>query len=130
MVSVRVYCPVFPSEDPEKVMMAVNNIFPDMQLNAEDNGVSGETHTLVHFAEQIRKQRILDTARSVMIKGRRGDNRTVINMNKQAAFAGKISFTEERTILGTINVTITVDNVTEYIEALAPHTVDGEEVRT
>jgi predicted RNA binding protein with dsRBD fold (UPF0201 family) len=82
---------------------------------------------MTHFAEQIRKQRILDTARSVMMKGRRGE-RTVFRMNKQAAYAGKISFAEERTILGTMNVTVEADDITEFIEKLAPVTVDGEEV--
>jgi predicted RNA binding protein with dsRBD fold (UPF0201 family) len=129
MPTIRVYCPVFPSEDPEKVMRAVNNIFPDMELSTEDDAIRGDTANLEHFASQIRRQQILDSARSILMKGRRGDERTVFNMNKQAAFAGKISFTEERTILGTINVTITADNITGYIEALAPQTVDGEEVR-
>ena len=127
MPSIRVYCPIFPSEDPEKVLRAVKNIFPDIGQSTEDNAIAGDTANLEHFAAQIRRQRILDTARSVMMKGRRGE-RTVFNLNKQAAFAGKISFTEERTILGTINVTIAADNITEFIEALAPQTVDGEEV--
>jgi len=127
MPSIRVYCPIFPSEDPEKVLRAVKNIFPDIGQSTEDNAIAGDTANLEHFAAQIRRQRILDTARSVMMKGRRGE-RTIFNLNKQAAFAGKISFTEERTILGTINVTIAADNITEFIEALAPQTVDGEEV--
>jgi predicted RNA binding protein with dsRBD fold (UPF0201 family) len=127
MPTIRVSCPVFPSEDPEKVKKAVMNIFPDIDADIRDGALTGETISLEHFAEQIRRQRILDTARSVLMKGRRGE-RTVFNMNKQAAFAGKISFAEEKTILGTINVTITADNITEFIEALAPQTVNGEEV--
>jgi len=129
MPSIIAYCPVFPSEDPEKVTKAVKNIFPDMELRREDNALTGETSVLEHFAAQIRRQKILDTTRSVLMKGRRGEGRTVFNMNKQAAFAGKISFTEERTILGTISVTIDADNITGFIEALAPQTVDGEEVK-
>jgi len=109
-------------------MRAVKNIFPDAELNTEENAITGDTGTLEHFAQQIRRQRILDTTRSVLMKGRRGEERTIFNMNKQAAFAGKISFTEERTILGTINVTITADNITGFIESLAPPTVNGEEV--
>ena len=129
MPSIRAYCPVFPSEDAEKVTRAVKNIFPDMDLRPEDNALIGEKSVLEHFAAQIRRQKILDTARSVLMKGRRGEGRTVFSINKQAAFAGKISFTEERTILGTISVTIDADNITGFIEALAPQTVDGEEVK-
>ena len=127
MSLVSVTCPVFPSEDPEKVRRAVTNIFPDIEPISGDGVMNGETESLEHFAEQIRRQRILDTARSVLMKGRRG-SKTVISMNKQAAFAGKISFTEERTILGTISVTISSDDITGFIEALAPKTVNGEEV--
>jgi len=127
MPMIRVACPVLPSEDPEKVKKAVTNIFPDIDADVQDGTITGDTESLEHFAAQIRRQRILDTARSVMMKGRRGE-RTVFHMNKQAAFAGKISFTEERTILGTISVTITSDDITAFIEALAPQTVDGEEV--
>ena len=127
MPAIRVSCPVFPSEDPEKVRQAVLNMFPGIELNADNSALSGETDSLEHFSAQIRRQRILDTARSVLMKGRRKD-RTVFNMNKQAAFAGKISFAEERTILGTINVTILSDDITAFIETLAPQTVAGEEV--
>ncbi|MDR0198739.1 MAG: hypothetical protein LBI08_03250 [Methanomassiliicoccaceae archaeon] len=128
MPIVRVYCPVFPSEDPEKVRKAVLNIFPGMELSTDGDAMTGSTASLEHFAMQIRRQRILDTTRSILMKGRRGEGRTVFNMNKQAAFAGKISFAEERTILGTINVTIDADDITAFAEALAPHTVNGEEV--
>ncbi|MCL2143685.1 MAG: hypothetical protein FWH44_05470 [Methanomassiliicoccaceae archaeon] len=127
MPLVKVTCPVFPSEDPEKVKKAVMNIFPDIEPILDDNMMTGETESLEHFAEQMRKQRILDTARSVLMKGRRG-NKTTFRMNKQAAFAGKISFTEERTVLGTISVTISADEITGFIEEFAPKTVNGEEV--
>jgi predicted RNA binding protein with dsRBD fold (UPF0201 family) len=81
------------------------------------------------FGEQIRRQRILDSARSVMLKGRRGEQRSSFNLNKQAAYAGKISFVEEKTVLGTIRVTLEAEDITTFIESLAPQTVDGEEVR-
>ena len=127
MPTIRITCPVFPSEDPERVRKAVLNIFPDVTLEENGNELKAETQNTEHFAEHIRKQRILDTARSVMMKGRRGE-RTVFHMNKQAAYAGKISFVEERTILGTIKVTIEDDDITLFIEKLAPQTADGEEV--
>jgi predicted RNA binding protein with dsRBD fold (UPF0201 family) len=128
MPNVRISCPVFPSEDPERVKKAVLNIFPDVVIGEDNGRLSAETDTLKHFSEQIRKQKILDTTRSVMMKGRRGDGATVFNMNKQTAYAGKISFVEERTILGTIKVTVEDENITAFIERLAPQTVEGEEV--
>ena len=125
---VRVSVPVFPSEDPKKVEQAVRNIFPDAVLEVEDGRMEG-TADLDHFSNLIRRQKILDTARSVMFKGQRGEDRTVFSMNKQVAFAGKISFTEERTILGAIRVTVEDDNVAAFIDMIAPNTVDGEEVK-
>jgi len=127
--SISVICPVFPSEDKEKVIRAVMNIFPDAVLDIQDNEMSATLDSMEHFGEQIRRQKILDTARSVMIKGRRNSERTIFHLNKQAAYAGKISFVEERTILGTIKVTIEAEDITAFIELLAPNTVNGEEVK-
>ena len=127
MADVSISCPVFPSEDPERVRQAVLNIFPDALLDTDDGMITAEGPGTERFCEQIRRQRILDAARSVMMKGRRGE-RTVFHMNKQAAYAGKISFVDERTILGTIKVTLRSEDITSFIEALAPQTVDGEEV--
>ena len=126
--SVRISCPIFPSEDPEKVMKAVLNIFPDAVPETTENGISAEIGNMEHFGEKIREQRILDTARSVMMKGRRGE-RSSFDLNKQAAYAGKISFAEEKAVLGTIKVTVEAEDITSFIEMLAPETVEGEEVR-
>lgn len=127
MSSVTVSCAVFPSESPEKVRRAVLNIFPDAVIEMIDNTINA-TASMEHFGEQIRRQKILDTARSVLIKGRNGE-RSRFNLNKQAAYAGKISFTEERTVLGTIKVTLEAEDITSFIEMLAPRTENGEEVK-
>ncbi len=127
MTSVEVTCPVFPSEDPDKVRVAMERIFPDIEIEETEDGLSGRTDNLVRFSKQIRKQRILDTTRSVLIRGRRG-NVTRFFLNKQVAFVGKISFCEERTILGTMRVVVQDDEMDALIEDVAPETVDGEEV--
>ncbi|MDR2865897.1 MAG: hypothetical protein LBV13_00605 [Methanomassiliicoccaceae archaeon] len=129
MQTISVSCQVFPSEDPEKVKLALLNIFPGAALEADERTIAAKPADMAHFGEQIRRQRILDTARSVMMKGRRGE-RSVFHLNKQAAYAGKISFVEEKTILGTIKVAIEAEDITAFIEMFAPQTVDGEEVRT
>ena len=127
MTDVEITCPVFLSEDPEKVESAVLRIFPDAVLQRTDEGFEGRAQGLDRFSKQIRKQRILDTTRSVLIRGRRGD-RTRFFLNKQVAFVGKISFCEERTILGTIRVVVTDGDMDSLIDRVAPVTVDGEEV--
>ena len=127
MPSIEISCPVYPSEDPEKVKTAIIKILPNAVLEETDNGFTGRTDNLERFSKQIRKQKILDTTRSVMIHGKRGD-RTRFFLNKQVAFIGKISFCEEKTILGTIKVVVIDEDIDELIDKVAPITVDGEEV--
>ena len=127
MTSIEISCPVYPSEDPEKVKSAILEIFPDAVLEEKDDEITGTTESLERFSKQIRKQKILDTTRSVMIHGKRGD-RTRLFLNKQVAFVGKVSFCEEKTILGTMKVMIKDDDIEELIDRVAPVTVDGEEV--
>ena len=127
MTSIEVTCPVFPSEDPDKVRTAIEKIFPGIELTQDENGFSGTTDSIERFSKQIRKQKILDTTRSVLIRGRRG-NVTRFFLNKQVAYVGKVSFCEEKTILGTMRVVVTDEEMDAFIENVAPETVDGEEV--
>ncbi len=127
MVAVKIFCKICPSEDPEKVRDAVMNIFPDAVLEGTDERLEG-TGTADRFFDLIRKQKILDSTRSTMFKGVRR-NSIVLHLNKQVATVGKVSFTEPRTILGTIQVTIECDDPEAMIDFIAPRTVDGQEVR-
>jgi predicted RNA binding protein with dsRBD fold (UPF0201 family) len=128
MEKISISCPVFPSEDPERVRQAVLNIFPDAVFDTEGDIITSGSAGTEHFGSRIRMQRILDTARSVMIKGMRG-NRTSFRLNKQAAYAGKISFIEGKAVLGTIDVSIEAEDLEAFIELLAPRTINGEEIR-
>ena len=125
MTSVSIECQVNPSEDPDKVATA--NIFPDAELELDDKGFKG-TATIDHFSKQIRKQKILDATRGVMLKNRRGD-KTWVNLNKQVATVGKVSYVDKNPILGAIEVCIQDDDIEGLIDIVAPVTVDGEEVK-
>ena len=70
----------------------------------------------------------MDTARSVLLRGTSSD-RIVFYLNKQVATVGKVSFTEERTILGSIRVTVENPEPSVLVDSVAPFTVDGQEVR-
>ncbi|AGI47031.1 archaeal conserved hypothetical protein [Thermoplasmatales archaeon BRNA1] len=129
MAAVTVSCPVYPSEDPEKVKKALLSIFPTGDFQLEDGTMSG-TADLDNFSNLIRKQRILDTTRSQMLKGMgRSTRKTRFNLNKQVATVGKVSFVEYRIALGTIEVTVEDDDLPALIDRIAPVTVDGEEVK-
>lgn len=78
----------------------------------------------------VRKQRILDTARSQLKEGMgRSTKRTRFSLNKQVATVGKISFVNYRIALGTIDVTVEDDDLEGLIDRVTPVTVDGEEVK-
>ena len=126
MTAVRISCPVNPSEDEEKVRSAVLSIFPDAELSLNDGRLEGEA-TLDRFSKAIRRQKILDATRAVMIMNSRG-NTTRLSLNKQVATVGKVSFADKRPVLGAIEVTIEDDDLMALIARVAPITVDGEEV--
>ena len=126
MTAVRISCPVNPSEDEEKVRSAVLSIFPDAELSLNDGRLEGEA-TLDRFSKAIRRQKILDATRAVMIMNSRG-NTPRLSLNKQVATVGKVSFADKRPVLGAIEVTIEDDDLMALIDRVAPITVDGEEV--
>ena len=129
MADVTVSCPVYPSEDPDKVKAALLGIFPTGGFELAEGEMKGPAD-LDRFSELIRRQKILDTARSQMQKGvRKGKNRTVFSLNKQVATVGKISFVDYRTVLGTISVSVEADDIDAFIDRVAPMTVNGEEVK-
>jgi predicted RNA binding protein with dsRBD fold (UPF0201 family) len=102
------------------------SIFPDAELEQTERAFRG-TASLDRFSKAIRKQKILDATRSVLIKNMKGD-RTRMDLNKQVATVGKVSFSDKRPVLGAIEVTIQDDNLQMLIDKVAPVTVDGEEV--
>lgn len=126
MTKVEIYCPVKPSEDPDIVRDAILSIFPDAELEQDERCFRG-TASLDRFSRAIRKQKILDATRSVLIKNMKGD-RTRMDLNKQVATVGKVSFSDKRPVLGAIEVTIQDDDLQMLIDRVAPVTVDGEEV--
>lgn len=129
MVSVTVSCPVFPSEDPDKVRSALLNIFPTGQFELGENEMAGPAD-LNQFSMLIRKQKILDTARMQMIKGlRKEKTKSIFSLNKQVATVAKVSFVDYRTALGTICVVVEGDDLEAFIDKVAPVTVNGEEVK-
>ena len=128
MTSVQILCPVNPSEDPEKVRSAIVFLFPDAELELGENGFLGTAPSLDSFGRLIRRQRILDAARAVLIANMRG-HKTRMSLNKQVATVGKISFADRNPVLGAIEVSVEDDDLVSLIDRVAPMTVDGEEVK-
>lgn len=126
MVTIKAKC--YPTEDPAKVERAVLNLFPGSEVERSAEAILAKTENLERFKELIRNYRILDTTRSVMLRGRVGE-RTSFLLNKQVAFAGKVSFLEGKVALGGMDVTVDDADLGSLIDEVAPVTIDGEEVK-
>jgi predicted RNA binding protein with dsRBD fold (UPF0201 family) len=126
-IAVRVETEINLTEDEEKVRKAVANIFDDLSmeikpsykgsvLSAEAKGRAA----LVKFRNVLRSDRIRDAARRVFFRGI-GGNTISFCLNKQVAFAGHVSFSEEvaESPLGPIRVTIKCDDPQLLIDWLA-----------
>jgi len=118
---VRVETPSHPTENPEKVMTALRNLFPDLRIESAEGRIVGTTEHVDRLRELIRTQRIRDTARRQLLAGRRG-NRTTVSLSKQAAFVGVVNFAASSP-LGDIVVEIESDDLEAAIDYVAESTV-------
>lgn len=118
------------TEDEEKVRQAVNNVldnasitvkeaYPGSVLTAEAKGQDA----LTKLRNLLRNDRIRDAARRHFYKSTRG-NTVSFYLNKQVAYAGHVSFSEEtaESPLGPIKFTIQTDDAQKLIEWLAEKT--------
>ncbi|OYT48515.1 MAG: hypothetical protein B6U85_02455 [Desulfurococcales archaeon ex4484_42] len=136
MLTIRIEVEVRPTEDESKVRKALKNIFTlkDSDIKGVDIGnnykllvvESRKLTVLFRLYELLRQERILDTARSIMLSLKRGDMLT-LKLHKQSAYAGHISFIsyDEESPLGPIVLTIVSDKLSEIIDWLAPKTSHG-----
>lgn len=127
MIEVKVHALVRPTERVEKVVQAVDRIFPGLTLDIRADRIQGYggSESLQVFHNLLRDERILDTARSVMIIGRIGES-FQFRISKVGAFMGRIAFPPDEEPLGSIHVQISGD--TRIIDWLAPKTEDGRPV--
>ncbi len=133
-VIVRVSAPVHPTEIEDKVRKAITNLLP-VELQIRDFGTpelygEGDLESLRLLHRRLREERILDTARHILLIGIEG-NTTQFRLNKQVAFAGKLNFPGGVESLGSIYVEISAgdnDELLRIIDWLAPETIDGKPV--
>jgi predicted RNA binding protein with dsRBD fold (UPF0201 family) len=129
-VTVHMEAEINPTESEEKVKAAVNNVLDNasITINLHNKGstLSAEAtgqDSLVKLRNILRSDRVRDAARKALFHNTRG-NTISFCLNKQVAFAGHISFSEEtaESPLGPIRVTITTDDPQQLIEWLAEKT--------
>ncbi len=133
-VMVKVSSLVYPTEMQEKVIKAVTNLFP-IELHLDEFGIprlygEGDLDSLRLLHVHLREERILDTARHILLTGIEA-NTTQFRLNKQVAFVGKVNFPAGEESMGSIYVEISTENREELlklIDWLAPQTIDGKPV--
>ena len=134
MVYIRIETEVRPTEDLEKVLKALKNLFIFKNIKTEDLGserkliIIEETslETLRKMYNAMRRQRILDTARSIFLKNLKGET-IEVKLNKQAAYQGIVSFvdSDSESPLGPISVVISSKNINAIIDWITPKTSRG-----
>lgn len=120
MPEIRMRARCYPTEDRQLVVKAIVSLFPDAEVSGTEE-LEACSASATAFAEQLKRQRIRDAARSVLRRGIRG-NTTAFRLNKQVASIGKVSFSEEDHPLGDIVVEIVADDINAFIDDIAPNT--------
>jgi predicted RNA binding protein with dsRBD fold (UPF0201 family) len=126
-VDVQMTAPVMPTEVTDRVRDAVENLFPEADIEEGHGELLAEAHSMETFSELLHEEAILDTARGQFLAHRQGDTFS-FDLKKQAAFQGVVNFAVgDPAELGDIHVRVTVHepSVEAYIDHVAPRTEDG-----
>ncbi len=133
MFMLIVTCEVRPTEDKDKVVKAVTNLFSLSKIEVVEDypynklvGESDKIESLVKLHRLLRQERILDAFRNVLLNNKVG-NTTEFKLNKQSAYVGRATLVtlDGESPLGPIVVRIISDKIDEVIDWLAPKTVGG-----
>lgn len=136
MFLLRVEAEVRPTESVDKVIRAVRSVVDiDLKVVELSEGyrlVVGESDSIESLRKlhtHLRQERILDAARSYMLRNRKGSS-LEIKLHKQAAYAGHISLVtfDEESPLGPIKLLIVSDKIDEIIDWLSPPTAHGKPI--
>jgi predicted RNA binding protein with dsRBD fold (UPF0201 family) len=106
------------TEGTEKVKSAILNIFPDLEINTENDEIVGKTKSVSKLKELLKLQKIRASARSVLLSAKKG-SKSEFKLSKQVAYIGKVNFiSDKRPPLGSIEVTIESEKIDEVIDEL------------
>jgi predicted RNA binding protein with dsRBD fold (UPF0201 family) len=126
-IDVKVEAPVNPSEDPQKVIAAVEMVIgrclPEFRYGSRVIGRAAGSEPLSLLYEQVRSRSAMGVLRRMLLDNRTGDS-TWFLLNKQAATAGIAAVIEEdqESPLGPIRVTISCEELDSLIDWLTPET--------
>ena len=121
-ITIQIFCSINQSEDTEKVKLAVNNIFPDIELEISETEISGKTNnisTLSQISKSIHEKNIKNTYQRILKNNNDGES-TWFYLNKQAAFVNTVALCSEanESSLGPIKVILRSNNIDQVIDSI------------
>lgn len=127
---IEVYAAVNPSEDPDKVRLAVSKVIHTNDFQYKEGSIkatSNDVESLAKIEETIKKHRAAKIYRRQMRFNTKGDT-TWFYLNKQAAFVDVIAICEEaeESAMGPIKVIIHSTDLDKIKDWLAPEPVVEE----
>ena len=129
-VTIFVETEIYPTESEENVRTSIASFLDNTAITVKSvakgstlTAVAKGQESLMKLRNMLRNDRIRDAARRFLFKSIRG-NMISFCLNKQVAFAGHVSFSEEtaESPLGPIRVSIETDNPQQLIDWLAEKT--------
>jgi len=120
--TIQIFCEINPSEDPEKVKLAINNIFPDLTLEITDTEITGKSNgikILSQISKSIHENNIKKTYQRILKNNSNGDS-SWFYLNKQAAFVNTVALCSEanESSLGPIKVILRSNDIDQVIESI------------
>jgi uncharacterized protein len=125
---IEVYAAANPSEDPDKVRLAVSKVFQSTDYQYKEGSIkatSSELESLLKIQETIKKHRANRVYRRQMRYNTK-ENTTWFYLNKQAAFVDVIAICEEaeESAMGPIKIIIHSKDLDKISDWLAPEIVE------
>ena len=120
--TIQIFCEINPSEDPEKVKLAVNNIFPDLRLEMTDTDITGKSNNiqiLSQISKSIHEKNIKKTYQRILKNNSNSDS-SWFYLNKQAAFVNTVALCSEanESSLGPIKVILRSNDIEQVIDSI------------
>ena len=124
-IDLKVEAIVNPSEDTQKVIDAIANLFtrcsPEVSFRSRVVGGAVGSDSLAILYEQVRSRSAMGVLRRMLLDNRVGDSTSFL-LNKQAATSGIAAVIEEEqeSPLGPIRVTISCEELDALVDWLVP----------
>ena len=120
--TIQIFCEINPSEDPEKVKLAINNIFPDLTLEITDTDITGKSKNidiLSQISKSIHENNIKKTYERILKNNSNSDS-SWFYLNRQAAFVNKVALCSEanESSLGPIKVILRSNDIEQVIDSI------------